>query len=354
MELGAGNQTVLVAQAHDPLETRADLLGQPDGAVSAVGFPLMRASGSYTVQIVCLGDATMEYDIRTTPGSRPGRTMTCDGTLTSETIDAGGPGSLVLFFREPLRWRVVVRGEPVAVPLPTSDPEPLTADVGMEELVRLDNQTTDSSDEWGHTLLMLQETQPVPGRFDYHAQLWCEPGNDLRLILGDQLEGDGDLTADTETYVRCDGLPMDLELRTVHPDGSRVFVAAAPGARWSLLITSEMPPVRVIDDLPDWLHSTSYGPSYGFEQHDVSFSNSGADGGRPLLVGLECAGPTQQIEVTVDLTAPFADDGQRFFAECAPGGVRTNQLYDTATGYSVRFHLPAGVWVAATALIQNP
>ena len=349
-----GTGPVLVAQAHDSIDTRAELLRQPEGAVSGVGFPFVYTAGTLTLSIVCLGGSTLEYDVRTVPGSSPGRTMTCDGTETTDTFDGDEPGSLVLFFREPVRWRVVLRGPAVALPLPTMNPALPPAEKGLEELVRMDDQTSDSSMLWGDTLLALQETRAVPGRFDYHARIWCEPGDDLRLIFGDYLENGPELTADTETYVRCNGLPMDLDLRMVHPDGSRVFVATTPSSRWSLLITGEKPPVGLVDDMPSWTLSTGFGPSYAFEQHGVSFSNTGVEGGGPLRVELECAGPEQTFQVLVDLTEPLGDTGKTFLAECVPDGARTGVSFTTTDAYSVEFTVPAGGWVAATALIPEP
>jgi hypothetical protein len=138
----------------------------------------------------------------------------------------------------------------------------------------------------------------------------------------------------------------------VEPNGSRVFLAAAPGTRWSIVLASAKPPVALVQDEPGWTLSSGFGPEYAFATHGVSFSN-GLEGPGRLRIELECAGPKQQIEVTVDLTEPLGDNGKTFLANCTPDGARTGETFTTKSAYDVSFLAPAGTWTAATALLPE-
>lgn len=352
--LATGSGTVLVAQSHDLIDGRVDQARQPDGTASSVRFPQMWAPENYEMTIACLGQP-LEYGFGDADYPISMSSVICDGSQTHVGLSSGPLAYLELSYREPTSWRVVVRGDPMALPLPTTNPVLPPIGDNLEELARLDDQTMQSDEAWGDTGLHLQELPPLPGRFDYLARIWCPWGDSVRLILGDQLENSPDLTPETETVLDCNGLTQDVDLRMVEPSGSRVFLAAAPGARWSIVLGSEKPPVGMVNDLPGWQLSTGFGPEYAFETHGVSLSNGGVEGGGPLLVELECAGPAHQVEVTVDLTEPLGDGHRKFLADCAPGGARTGQSYVTkGDGYLVSFTAPQGTWTALTALVPDP
>jgi hypothetical protein len=353
--LGQGTGTVLVAQSHDLIDGQPELSRQPDGLASLVAFPEMRTAGRYDMTIVCLGDSPMEYAFETVGDGGSKQPIACDGTVNVVGASIGRFPHLVLTYREPTSWRVVVRGDAIALPVPTANPvlDPLEGNV--EELARLDDQAMLSTEAWGDTGLDLQELPPLPGRFEYLARLWCPFGESVRLILGDHLGNEPALSPETETVVRCDGLVQSLDLRMVEPHGSRVFLAAAPDARYSVLIASPEPPVALVQKMPGWQLSTGFGPEYAFETHGVSLSNGGVEGGGELLVELECAGPAQQVTVTVDLTEPLGNGNKMFLADCAPDGARTGKSFVTkGNGYAVDFTAPAGTWTALTALIPDP
>lgn len=349
--MATGSGQVLFAQAHDRIETRTDLLQEPGGALSGVTSPMLFAPGDYDMTIVCSGGSTLQYGLGS---SSPYGTIRCDGTVTEGRVGFDGLAHLVLSYREPTSWRVVVRGTPVAVPLPSADPILPAAEPGFEELLRFDDQTTTTSDGWRDTGLRLTEVTAVPGRANYHAQLWCPPDGSVRLIFGDRIANGPELTAETETVVRCDGLVMNLDLRIVEPNGSRVFIAAAPGSRWSLVVTSAQPPVSLARPSSGWQVAMGYGPEYAFDEHGVSLSGAGVEGGGPLRVTLDCVSGTP-IEVAVALDSSSSEPPERFTADCTNGrSVSTRTYADADANVQAWYTAPVGSWSALTLLVPAP
>jgi hypothetical protein len=349
--LAAGTGTVLVAQAHDPIDPQSSGWQSLKGTQGDVELGQMWARGEYRVAIACLGDTSLEYDLRNDPGQGPGTVVPCTGSLVERTLSLASPAHVVLRYTEPTSWRVIVRGDLAALPLPSENPVIPPADAAFQELVRSDDQTMDAGEPWGNSGLLIREVMPVPGRFGYAARLWCPFGDSVRLVFGSPIEN-GPLVAETETEIACNDLIHDLDLRMPEPAGSQVFVAAAPGTRWSLLVTSEMPPITLGDDVPGWQMEAGFGPDFAFEEQGVSLSGAG-DGVVKVQAVLACTG-TKPIEVTVEDGTPIGTHGQVFTATCTPGGSINRQIFTVSpSGVNVSFTAPQGTWTALSLLVPK-
>jgi hypothetical protein len=348
---------ILVAQAFGPPEGPGDPISDAvDLAIPVVTWGDLQGGGDYQISVACLGSLLLEVGLKAVGSdeSIEGPKFACDGTVREATVHVDGPITAFASYQERTSWRVVVRGDRRQLPLPTTNPVLPPTFEGADELIRLDDATVDATgNPWGSSGLRLRPVGEVAPRVVYGADLWCEPGATVRLLFADEIAGV--LTPSVETALACDGLIHRLGLPLPLPNGSPVFVAAAPGTRWSVLISSATPPVSLADDVPDWQVAGGIGPSLQFENTEMSFSDSVGDQGGPLMVVIECAGATRDIAVNVDVEGILGDAFQTFTATCAPEGRRTSFTFDTGpNGYLVRHEAPAGSWTALSLLIPDP
>jgi hypothetical protein len=178
----------------------------------------------------------------------------------------------------------------------------------------------------------------------------CEPGSTLRVLFGDEIAGE--LVADAETVVSCNGAAQDVRLDVPYPGGSKVYVAAPAGATWSLLVSSETPPVQLTRTSPGWQLSGGVGPSFSFETHTIGLSGAG-DGDDHVQVVLACTG-SASIEVVVEDGTPIGTHRQQFEATCSPEGAITSQTFKVSEhGVSVSYLAPKGTWTALSILVPD-
>jgi hypothetical protein len=351
--MAAETGTVLVAQAFGP----ADGPGDPLPSVIQLPIPTVAlgdisGGGDYDVSVACLGQVPLQVALVAANGSSQaidGPRFECDGSVRTRVIRIAGPASAFITYRDPASWRVVVRGQLRQPPLPTANPVLPPVAAGLEELIRVDDGTVESgAPEWGLGL-QLTHLGAVSARLTFASELWCEPGARLELLFAD--DTGGMLNPAIETEIACDGLVHALLLPLPLPNGSPVYVAAAATTRWSVVVTSPTPPVKMATDVPGWQLAGGFGPSLQFETTEVSFSDTVGDHGGPLMVVVECAGDTQDIDVSVDAKGILGDAFQHHVATCTPDGTRTSFTLDTpSTGYLVRHEAPAGTWTALSLL----
>jgi hypothetical protein len=345
--------SVLIAQGHGPADgpsTELDRYELPHASVVLGTFP---PGIEYRVAVSCLGTGALVLDIRF-PGSRGprnGTSIACDGSTHEETFDSAQPQSVGFALSGPASWRVVARGTlpPVTLPLvPHIFPTP----AGNEDLVRVDDLTIeDAGQPWGVSNLDFQEIGAIPPRETYDASTRCVGTSPVRFILGDTI--DGAIVADTETQVACQTSGLwDVGLGIAEPNGSRVYLAADPGARVSFLLTSATPPVTLTRSMPGWQISGGIGPDLAFEAHTMSYSGAGV-GEDHVLIVLACTG-SKPIEAIVEDGKQIGSHTQKFEATCSPDGATTSQTFKvTEGGVGVRYVAPKGTWTALSILVPS-
>ena len=345
--------SVLVAQAHGPLDgppaerSRYEL---PPAGVTLGTFP---PNTEYTVSIACLGTSTIQLEIAypDNRGPRTGPVFACDAAVHEQTFQSVQPQSVSFGLTGPASWRVVVRGKsPFTEPI-TKDPIGATSSA-FQDLVRVDDITVgDGGQPWGSSGLSIQEIGAVPPRETYGAAIWCLGTSPIRYILGD--ETGGVIVADTETQVSCSPSGVwSPDLRIAQPNGSVVFLAAIPGERLSFVLTSPTPPVALTQALPGWRLSGGLGPDYEFETTTHSFGGAGI-GEDHVEVVLACTG-SEPIDVIVEDGKQIGSHTQSFKATCTPEGNTTTELFQvTEQGVGVRYVAPKGTWTALSILVPS-
>jgi hypothetical protein len=357
----AGPGSVILAQSH----------GVADEASLPTGFQERRswvvlgniaADSDYEISVACLASRDLELDVRVPLSGGPvgptGPSFKCDGTVHVAPARYPQERQFGLTAIGQASWRVVVRRLGGDGLLPGDEPAILELVEGREALARLDTHTMDNGPRLPEARgLAYTHAADLPAREGYYVQVSCVGGRILRYIFGDEVGGE--LVAGTTTQVPCDGASHDSNLSITQPFGSRVFVAAEPGMRWSLLVSGDPPPVSLVHSQPGWQLSSGFGPNLEFETIVQSFTGLGQEGGGPVLIAVSCAG-TGTIEVVVRLER--ANQGQvtedtyaQFDAACHPDGATTSQSFTNADEYvDVEWTTPAGTWVAVGILVPDP
>ena len=350
-----GNEVVL-AQAHD----HVDLHGNVDALPDRVAVTLGRiASGSrYQLTVACLGGGVAAFDIRVpaSRGPQEGPEVACDGAFYTQPIDAFEPLEIGLIAPRVASWRVVVRRLEGGNVDPGPPAGPLVLGPGHEELFGAeDRRTPPNAPGWRDSGLVIEEVGSVPGRMEYAAATKCAGGGNLRVIFGHDLEsGLTGLVATTETLVPCDGDARRVTIGIPAPAGSQLYVAAAPGTEWSILVSAQEPPIAVAAERPGWQLQVAHGPDLSFEAMQAGFSAPGVDGGGPILLVFACAG-TAPIEVIVEVGRRVGDRQETLIAECTPEGAESAQSFELETGQAhVTYTAPVGTWTAITILVPDP
>ena len=348
--------TVLVAQAHGP----ADSVTEPDSELppERMSTSLGTVSGGtdFRVQVACLSRGAMSLTVRE-PTARDfllNAAIPCDKQVVEHTFRSARPAEVSLESELAASWRVVLRGSPRPIPVPTENPVLPAVGDGDEELLRLDDRSVGLINTWGESGLHIDEAGHVAGRTAYAARLWCPWGGSIRVVMGHEFAGAAALTPDTETQVTCDGTIHEVEIGVPAPDGIGIWVAGPPLARYSLLVIADEPPVKIWDDLPGWRLNIGTGPTLAFRTGSTGVSTVVGEGdgsGSRALILLACIGPAP-IVATVDL-----GDRQEVFEElCGPNGsLPALHEFETDTGaVDVSYSPAVGTWSAVSILEPAP
>jgi hypothetical protein len=265
--------------------------------------------------------------------------------LHDETFSSPQARSISFSMSQDASWRIVVRARRPGGIIAGTYNLPELAE-GQEELIRIDPEYMPvGGAAWGQPDRMLLESGMLPGRASYLVRASCDGAGPMRWFLGDEINGK--VVADTETEVPCDAVVHETFLGIAAPHGSRLYVAAAAGRLFSLIVSSATPPVARTTDLPGWQLSGGLGPEYAFDTRGMSFAGAGV-GEDHIQVVLACTG-TQPIEVSVEDAIT-----QTFSATCTPEGNTTAQTFHvTEQGVSVRYVAPKGSWTALSILVPS-
>jgi hypothetical protein len=347
---------VVIAQAHDHVDVGGTVSADVLPELASMSLGTISGSSRYQLTVACLGSgrAVLDIQVPSSRGPRTGPEIACDGAIYTQPISAGGPREIGLVAPRLASWRLVIRRLDGEEPVSPGEQPLLEVVPGNQELVRAQDQTIVApAPVWSDSGLLLQGVGAVPGRWEYATRSTCVGGETVRLIFGHDLEG-GRFAATTETLVPCDNGVHDASIGIPAPDGSEVYVAAAPETRWSILISGEEPPIALAEDQPGWQMQVGFGPHLSFDGEEHGFSAPGVDGGGPVLVVIACAG-ADPIEVTADVGRRVGDRQETFVADCTPDGTETGQSFELDGSYvDLTLAAPVGTWTAISILVPDP
>ena len=350
---------IAIAHAHDWVDAGG---GIPEGALpdrASVDLGTIEGSTRYQLEFACLGGGVASINIRVirVPGGGvpiSGPDVDCDGAFYTQPIDADGPRQVSLSAPRTASWRIVVSRLEGNGPTPAVDPAPLELQPGEESLVSEEDQSVlaggrPDPDAPG---LSLQDLGALSGRYWYRVRASCVGDTAIRHIVANDVNGT--YRALTTTFVPCDGAVHETFLDVPQPSGAELYVAATPEARWSILVSSEQPPVALAEDQPGWQMQVGFGPHLSFDGMEHGFSAPGVEGGGPVVIVFACAGDAP-IEVIVDVGRKLGEREETLLADCTPEGAETGQSFDLATGQvHLQYTAPVGTWTAISILVPDP
>ena len=356
----AAPATVVAANAHGSADGTAALPASIDGRRLYVGLATLDPDVDYEILFACIASSGAQFDIADVGGP----TAITEGSdcpaATSAIPVAAAPVARQLTMRiaAPASWRVVVTRLNGTAPPALPEPPDLQPLEGEEELLRAEMETLTVGGSAGPPqggLALYPLDAGIPPRNAYRVQLWCEGGEALRFLSA--VRPDQRFIVGTTSQVPCDGNVHTIALGMPELGTPGAYIAATPGSRVAVLVTSARPPIAIVQGEPGWTLSSGFGPAFSFETETHSFTGlGGQDGGGPARVALGCAG-VGTIEVEVELHAPMGDGepDETFTAECTAGPSVTSLTFEDAEDYlTVTWTSAPEQWTALSILVPDP
>jgi hypothetical protein len=358
--IAAGDpSTVVLAQAHGP-DVGPDRL-PVSVAVDPpnVELALPPDHGTYEVSFACISSGQMGYFVKDPArfGVLVMPDTPCDGSITTKTFRDQGTLLDLVAEAPQASWRVVVR-RLSAPPGPIDGVTEPPVDPGQEEFARTTDQDVGGNRSTGSATpgasAVPVRIVSLPARRGYNLSVSCSGAPLMRIIFGD--DSTDQPVADTDSQVFCDGSVHRHKLTIAHPNGTGVYVTPMAGMTWQLVVSSDAPPIQLIDREPGWQLSTGLGPSFRFDGAAQSLSLYAHEKRGPVRVAVTCAGNGIGIaHVTVQNGAPSTAPKSSFDVDCPASGGHAAQTYDVPGGnVDLTYQLPPRSWIAVSALVPDP
>jgi hypothetical protein len=357
-------------EAHDQaLVVRAQAVGPADGPAAteqvgprSVTFAPVSASGTYTVELSCLGPDQVGVEV--TRGSNPEPftdlgSFACTGEVTARRIDLEAGDHIRLRSDQPASWRVVVdapaREAPRAAALgDLSRP--------VDDEVLLDASSPLQTPDYGGPGSGGAPWTPVamgavPQRERYRVLVTCAGPSPIRFAFRALIDPPPATPPEDHsvTQVECDGgVEMDV-LELPLDDPAQVLVSADPRTAWLMFVTSDPPPITIAPDEDGWTISAGSGPNFFDDAQPGGLSVPGAEGGGDVRVVISCSGDTT-ITGTIDVGAVAGQKLDPFEIDCAPDGNTLARIYPDAAPYVEVLWDPHGarIWFVVSVQVRGP
>ena len=204
----------------------------------------------YEVTTACITDGFVAFDFGPEAGRHPflGDSVCGDGSISTVVTHASGPVRLVFGVSAQASWRLVVRR--VDAPFATAAGEPTVPTPGPREetLIRAAAPALQGTPSPSGAAALVQVGE-LAQRDAYVFRVSCTDQPFVEYLIGDDTAGS--LSVLTQTRIACDGSLREDRIGISEPAGARVYVAAAPGARWQLLVTVPPPPAPPPSPAPE-------------------------------------------------------------------------------------------------------
>jgi hypothetical protein len=343
--------SVVLAQQYGPAE------GQPKGAAESPSVDLGPLAGpaDYEIRYACISGSEpflFFEPIPPTGGALGVPDLACDGAIRTATVHVDGPVRLVTGSATPASWRFVVRPAVANGAPHVSAISPLSPDDAEEVLVQ--NQGQHPEPDYGAILtgggvVTPVEVGGVPSRENYRVRVSCGGPTTLSYTFG-QSGGETGFVSYVTTQVPCDGAIHEGRFDIPLPNGAMVFVATDDRDAWSLLVTTEAPPVSMAPNEGGWTMSMAIGPTLEFDPH--SFSLNSAVGGpvHEIRVVVSClGGHSVAVTVASSKTQVYTSVGS-FTVSCEPSQVSTSSKIFRlpAATFEVTAQPDSKMWLAVT------
>jgi hypothetical protein len=350
--------TIVRAQSVGP-EQGPDAGTPPDPR--SVQFAPVTATGTYAVDLACIGSVDLQLQVINGNPDIPGRSepFSCDRTPSSRLVDLVAGDSLGIKTSGSPSWRIVVEAPAGTRSDATTIDTSFGPPAGDEQLTELASNTVEPT--WVGSPAPIDTIAPievgsVAPRRSYRVLTSCAGPGPVRYLFGSRAQdGPGGINASSTTAVACDGAMHTDDLGLTERNGAQIYVLADPRVVWRVMVASEIPPVSVAADDTRWAMREATGPTVQLADRSYSMS-SGLEGAeRDIRVVVSCLGGTG-VEVTVyDIDTAQTAVGS-FHVAC--GGSDPVTVAKTFTlrhpGYIVEVQPTGEMWLAATVQGRVP
>ncbi len=358
--IAAGDpSTVVLAQSHGPDGGPVVLPSSIHVDPPHVQLALPPGPGDYEATFACISSGRMGYFVKDPAqfGVLVVPDTACDGSITTKTFRDQGTLLDLVAEAPQASWRVVVR-RLSAPPGPIDGVTEPPVDPGQEEFARTRDQDVAGNRSTGSVTpgasVVPVRMVSLPARRGYNLSLSCLGAPLMRIVFGD--DSTDPPVADTDTQVSCDGVVHRHELTIAHPNGTSVYLTPMAGMTWQLVVSSDAPPIQLIDREPGWQLSTGLGPSFRFDDAPQSLSLFAHEQPGPVRVAVTCAGSGIAIaHVSVQNAAAPTTPRSSFDVDCPAGGGHAARTFDLPdANVDLTYSVPPGTWIAVSALVPDP
>ncbi len=361
-------------EGHDAARiVRAAAVGPADGPAASEAdlvrwsaFAPVTATGSYAVEIACLGSVDLQLQVVAANPGTPGRSWpsTCDGAPSSRLVDLQAGDGLGIFTSQAASWRIVVEA-------PARDALHATAIAEVtpptDDVVLLDVNSETSTPEYapagtGGSMFVPAEYGTVQGRGVQRISLACAGPGTVRVAFAQNADLFATGSAIDDGYgaiqVECDGAIHRDVLELPPFDSAAVLVTAESRQAWHLIVSTDHPPIDVAPNGGGWTLSTAIGPDYFAELHEHGVSLVGPVGGGDVRVVVRCSGDAT-LDGTIDVGLGTRSSARLdpFTLDCRQDGAETLERSYSGTGEQVHVELDAhggAIWLAVSAQVRDP
>lgn len=350
--------TIVRAQSVGP-EQGPDAGTTPDPR--SVHFAPVSATGTYAVDVACIGSVDLQLQVIMGNPDVPGRSepFSCDGAPSSRLVDLVAGDSLGIKTSGSPSWRIVVAA-PVG---PPSDATTIDTSFGPpagdEQLTEGASNTVEPT--WAGSPAPIETIAPievgsVAPRRSYRVLTSCAGPGPVRFLFGSRAQ-DGSLAIDatSTTAVACDGAVHADDLGLVERNGAQIFVVADPRVVWRVMVASETPPVSTTADDATWGQHEAIGPTLDLAATSYSMSSALEGKERDIRIVISCLGGTG-VDVTVhDLDTTLPPVGS-FHVDCGGSNPTTAAKIVKLRHpeYIVEVAPTGEMWLAATVQGRIP
>jgi hypothetical protein len=284
-------------------------------------------------------------------------TIRCDGTMTSNVVQADGPSVLRLALPGSASWRLVVRvadGRLIAPAATAARPVPGAGEDVLVDASSADARPTPSASQASGPFGGGIQVGQLKFRDRYVFQASCV--GPPAIAYGTTFSDPADPTLpESTTLVPCDGAVHETIMRPGDRPDPDVIVMAPDGASWRLLVTADPTPIANAPDEPGWSGVISSGPRFDADDVDQTLVGRTTGGSTLARVVVSCQGPG-----FVDVLVSRGDQTGTMQTFTAPCGDQASTLVgepfspDENGEFSVEADPHGRMWTAITVQQANP
>jgi hypothetical protein len=347
---------------------RAQAVGPADGPAAteqagprSATFAPVAASGTYTVELSCLGPDQVKVEVTSGENPEPYTDLgsfACTGEVTAKLVDLEAGDRLRVRSDAPASWRVVVEAPP-RDPLHATAISDIVVPNGDASLLDVRGESGEpdyAPAGTGGGMWLPADVGWVPHRDQYRVLVSCAGPHSIRYAftgLVDETKPDELPESHSITEVECNGAVhqdvLDLPL-----DEARLYVTSSAQIAWHIVMTADPLPIALAPNEGGWVTSSGFGPNWEPDGQASGITGPGEENGGDVRVVVTCSG-NATMTGTIDVGPVAGQKLDPFTLDCNGAGTLVRTYPDAASYVEVLYDPNGpGLWVALTIQVRAP